>query len=177
MNLKKQILTLTVLAVSMLGIAEIDITDRTQTDPLLKIKTLEGPSIDEANKILFEFLDPTNAKLQPDRIPVSYKRLWGKKDVIMIHPLTRTKPALMDFSKITASHGGTLKIYIKNHKAGNHQIKIRLGDKTIETETINKGKWISFRVKFDHQPLQLEVYSIGEWNCEQSFISYRISTS
>ena len=77
---------------------DVDITDRKQTDPLLEIHT--SKELLPEDSALFQNIDPTNAEIQQDRTPNTYKRLWGKKDVLMVHPVKPDKPGLIDFSKI-----------------------------------------------------------------------------
>ena len=173
MDIKKLHLIVFALSVSAICWAELDITDRSQTDPLLEIQTWKrGLLLPEGND-LFTTVDPTDAVVQKNRTPLSYKKLWGKKDVIMMHPVSQKKHAYIDFSNITTESKGKLKLYIKNDPRGDHDIRIRLGSKIVESETINKDRWETFFVKFDHSSVVLEIHATG-WRCENSFVTYKI---
>jgi hypothetical protein len=170
--MKSFIFAFTALVISQAAQGAIDIEDRKQTDPLLNIRTWKEdlpPEVDD----LFKHIDPTSAEIQHDRVPVSYKRLWGKRDVLMIHAPGRKEHGFIDFSAVTAESKGSLKIYVKNHPYGNHHIKIKLADKLVEDEAIHRGRWEFFKVKFDHQPVVLQIHAT-QWHYENSFITYTI---
>jgi hypothetical protein len=172
MKMKPLLLVITTAMFSHIAQGGIDIEDRTQTDPLLKIRTWnEGilPAVDD----LFKTIDPTGAEIQRDRTPVSYKKLWGKNDVFMMHAPSMEKHGFIDFSEVTGKSKGSLKLHIKNHPYGDHHIKLKLDGEIVEDEAIYKGKWEFFKVKFDNQPVVLEIHAT-QWRYENCFITYRI---
>lgn len=170
--MKKRIGLTSLCILAQLAHGALDIEDREQTDPLLKICTWNSGLLPEQDN-LFKHIDPTRAEIQKDRTPQSYKKLWGKSDVLMIHAPSTEKHGFVDFSEITAKSKGALKLYIKNHPYGNHDIRLRRGGEVVEDETIHDGKWEFFKVKFDKQPVVLEVHAT-QWQWEHCFIHYRI---
>lgn len=145
---------------------EIDITDRSATDPLLKISTLSTFITDDNN--------PTwQARRDEDSNPPKYSRIWGRSDVFVLEPLNQNKPATADFSAITTNHKGELKLDIRNHPRGDFVLEIYKNDKLDTKETIRRNSWQKFTVPFDHEPVVVKAVA-NNWYCEFCFLTYKI---
>ena len=157
--------------------SEIDITDRKVTDPLLIIKSAEA-NIAPGMESLVGALDASSGnsggvKIHDATGIPTYRRLWRKSDVLMVHPVSPYEPGTIDFSKITKSAKGRLTILVNKHPYGDHMIKILKNGQEVETRNITKQDWEDVRVDFDHEDVVLAVHVTG-WAWENSFITYRI---
>ena len=143
---------------------EIDFTKRQVTDPLLKISTSTQllPASDDKG---------LDAKRDEDHVPPVYKYLWNRQDVIMLEPLSKTKPAEIDFSAITATNKGVLRITARNHPAGDFVLEIYKGGQLFKKETIGGDKWERFQIPFDKENVVVKCAANG-WNFEFAFIDY-----
>ena len=155
----------------------VDMTDREQTDRLLEIKTLGGYDAFGLES-LFDVLNasPGNSggiKVHDGTGIPTYRRLWRKPDVIMIHPPSPEQPGVLDFSKITRLGKGRLSLLVNKHPAGNHQIKILKNGQEVEAKHIMTQGWEDFRVDFDEESVVVEVHATA-WAWEHAVITYRI---
>jgi len=155
----------------------IDIADRKSTDPLLVIKTTEDKSISCLESLL-PALDASSGnsggvKIHDGTGIPSYRRLWRKPDVLMVHPISPDQPGTIDFSKITNSAKGRLTIMVRKHPYGDHLIKVHKNGEEVEMRNIRRQGWEDFRIGFDHEDVVISVHATG-WVWEHSFISYRI---
>ena len=161
---------LSLLFSSLLGAESIDITNREDTDPLLVIET-DLQILSESDSV---FRREKKVEIIKDTGIPTYKKIWGKRKVFLVHPFSKEKSGKVDFSAITREAKGTLEISFKNHPEGNHEIKIHLADQEPESELIADREWIKKRIQFDHQNLHIEVIA-NDWYCEHCFITYKIS--
>ena len=157
--------------------SSVDMTDREQTDRLLEIKTL-GEYDAFGLESLLDVLNasPGNGgdiKVHDGTGIPTYRRLWRKPDVIMIHPPSPEQPGVLDFSKITRLGNGRLSLLVNKHPAGNHQIKILKNGEEAEAKHIMTQDWEDIRVDFDKEDVVIEVHATA-WAWEHSFITYRI---
>ncbi len=155
----------------------IDIADRKSTDPLLVIKTTEDKSISCLESLL-PALDASSGnsggvKIHDGTGIPSYRRLWRKPDVLMVHPISPDQPGTIDFSKITKSAKGRLTIMVHKHPYGDHFIKVHKNGEEVETRNVKRQDWEHVRVDFDNEDIVLSVHANG-WAWEHSFICYRI---
>ena len=160
--------------------SEIDITDRKSTDPLLVIKITEDKSISCLESLLAALESSSGnsggVKIHDGTGIPSYRRLWRKPDVLMVHPVSSDQPGTIDFSKITKSAKGRLTILVNKHPYGDHLIKVHKNGQEVETRNITRQDWEDVRISFDHEDIVLSVHATG-WAWEHSFISYRIEKS
>ena len=155
----------------------LDITDRKSTDPLLVIKITEDKSISCLESLLAALEASSGnsggVKIHDGTGVPSYRRLWRKADVLMVHPVSPDQPGTIDFSGITKSAKGRLTILVNKHPYGDHLIKVHKNGQEVETRNITRQDWEDVRVDFDHEDVVLSVHATG-WAWEHSFISYRI---
>jgi hypothetical protein len=151
-------------------LTNLDITDRSQTDPLLKIKTachFLSDNVCQADEI--------KRHESPESQPPQYKRAFGRSDVIMIHPLDPTTPAEIDFSPITRNSTGHLKITVRDHpQRGDFTLQIEKGDFLIVDKLMDKDLWRSHTIPFCHEPVILKAFP-NDWFDEFAYITYSIS--
>ena len=147
---------------------EPDYTKREVTDPLLKISSTTRflPAVKDDQQL--------GATRDDKHVPPVYKRLWSKQDVIMTEPLTKEKPAEIDFSAITKNSKGILRISARNHPSGDFLLEILKGGTSFKKETIDDNKWEKYTIPFDHEDVVLKNFATG-WYCEFCFIDYSIS--
>lgn len=145
-----------------------EILDRDVTDPLIVIESgqsLLSPSEDAIRS--------ERAEIQKDTGIPTYDKLWGQRNVIIVHPISEQKAAGINFSKITKICRGRLKLYVHPHPYGDHDIAIYKADKLIEAATIQEKDWEYFGIEFDHESLRIEIQATG-WYYEHAFITYRV---
>lgn len=145
---------------------EMDITDRTITDPLLKIETSET---------LLQKHDKLMDKMRVDEAhkPPLYKSLLQKTDVFLVHPISKDRPAVVDFSAITTQGKGVLRLAARNHPNGDCILEISKGGQQIEKETLDSHRWETFQIPFDHEPVIVKSIATG-WAWEYAFLTYSI---
>ena len=146
---------------------DLDLTKRDVTDPLLKISTSTSLLPEKDDKFL-------GGKRDDKHVPPVYARLWSKQDVLMIEPFSREKPAEIDFSAITKTGKGILKISARNHPSGDFVLELFKNGQSFKKETIGSNKWERFTIPFDHEEIVLKDFANG-WYCEFGFIDYSIS--
>ena len=161
---------LTLLCGSVSGI-DIDITKRSSTDPLLVVKSNQG--LLRENDPMF-VQSKLKVKVSKKTGISAYKRIWGRNDVLMVHPLSEKQPGEIDFSKFTSASSGTIKIHIHKCPEGDHEVKLFKGGQEVESEEIIENKWINFSIDFDNESVALEVHATG-WYYEHSFVTYKVT--
>jgi hypothetical protein len=154
----------------------IDITKRGETDALLEIKT-RGDNMSEMHSLL-DLLNGDDrssgvVRVHEETGVPTYKRLWGKSDVLMVHPISPDQPGVVDFSGITKSSKGRLNVSVRKHPWGNHLAKIQKNGLEVLSQNIAQNSWETLRVDFDKEDVVLQVHATG-WAWENSFITYRI---
>ncbi len=141
-----------------------DFTKRSVTDPMLKIST--------SSTLLPEKDDPSlGARRDEDAKPPMYRRIFGRANILMLEPFSREKPAEIDFSAITSSTKGTLRIAARNHPAGDFQIQIFKGGQLFAEKSTGRNQWQNFTIPFDHEPVVVKNMANG-WHYEHGFIDY-----
>jgi hypothetical protein len=154
----------------------VDVTKREETDPLLEIKT--GGDQESEMHSLLDLLNGDHRSSGVVRVHgetgvPTYRRLWGKSDVLMVHPIAPDQPGVVDFSGITKSSKGRLNVSISKHPWGNHLVKIQKNGVEVASQNIAQNDWETLRVDFDREDVVLQVHATG-WKWENSFITYRI---
>lgn len=161
---KFSLLFAVLIATISLQAEEVDFTDRTVTDPLLKISTMTSLLPESDDKRL-------GAKRDEKRNPPIYRRIFSRSDVFMLEPFSQKKPAQIDFSEITKNHAGELRISARNHPSGDFVLEIYKNGEPVEKQTIGSNKWEKFSINFDHEPVVIKNVANG-WHCEFAFIDY-----
>lgn len=146
--------------------AEIDITARAVTDPLLKIETSET-LLPKHDKLMVKM------RIDEDHKPPLYKTLLQKTDVFLVHPISKTRPAVVDFSAITTQGKGVLRLAARNHPSGDCILEISKSGEEVEKKTLDAPRWTTFQIPFDHEPVVVRTLATG-WAWEYSFLTYSI---
>ena len=144
--------------------AEADFTDRKVTDPLLKVSSLSSLLPEKDSQWLGGVRDEKH-------VPPVYKRLWNERDVIMLEPLSRERPAQIDFSAVTESNKGVLRLKVRNDPRGDFELEILKNGQTFKKETIGSGKWERYTIPFDHEPVIVKNRANG-WSFEFGYFDY-----
>ncbi|MEI6279374.1 MAG: hypothetical protein WCQ16_08340 [Verrucomicrobiae bacterium] len=166
MNITRQILVIAAFA-SVTYAQDLDFTKRSVTDPLLKISTSTTLLPAKDDRMLGGIRDEKH-------VPPVYRRLWSHQDVIMLEPFSREKPAEMDFSAITKTNKGTLRIGARNDPRGDFVLEILKNGILFKKETVGSNKWVRVSVPFDNEEVILKDVANG-WMCEFAFIEYSFS--
>jgi hypothetical protein len=147
-----------------------DITKREVTDPLLKIKSLKQ-SFPEGDPF---FKLASYPVVDRSKKPEVFNRLWGKNGVILLEPLGPNKPAEMDFSGITSSRTGHMRLAVHKHPYGESELEVYKGDKCLKKWAMRgSGTWEYIPVDFDHEQVRLVLKANG-WSYEFAFVNYVI---
>jgi len=168
MNIIRQILIIAAIS-SLVKAQDIDFTKRTVTDPLLKITTSSALLPAKDDKWL-------GATRDEKHVPPVYRRLWSQQDVIMLEPFSREKPAEIDFSAVTKSNKGVLRIGARNDPRGDFTLEILKNGQSFKKEEIGSNKWNRFTIPFDHEEVLLKGIANG-WSFEFAFIDYSFGKS
>jgi len=143
---------------------------RPESDPFIKIES--GQSLLPPSDPAFQSTGEHPRITEKTGIE-TYKKLWGKRYVIMLHPYSEKKAAVIDFSKITKSKEGRLRLYIHPHPDGDHRVVIFKENKPVEKVTLREAEWEYFGIEFNNEPIRLEIHA-NNWHYEHSFVSYHI---
>ncbi|HLX60889.1 MAG TPA: hypothetical protein VKX17_06365 [Planctomycetota bacterium] len=99
--------------------------------------------------------------------------LWGKKNVLCIHPPSEKTPDTLDMSAITNNTQGILTLYFHNAPTGGCEVEIVKDDKVEKTVKVGGEVWKSEKIVFQRQPVKLVQHATGWWR-EWAFITYEI---
>jgi hypothetical protein len=158
------LLSTSVILASALRAEDEDFTKREVTDPKLVITTQSTLLPEKDDKWM-------DAVRDENHVPPVYKRLWSATDVIMIEPLSKDKPAKIDFSAITSNNKGVLRLKVRNDPRGDFKLEILKGGQTFKKETIGSGKWERFQIPFDHESVVVLDHA-NNWSFEFGFFDY-----
>lgn len=177
-NIPRQLFTLFLVLLLLLSASgfAIDITKREETDPLLQVQT-RGDHVSELHSLL-DLLNRDHrtsgtVRVHEETGRPTYKRLWGKSDVLMVHPVAPDQPGVVDFSEVTKTSRGRLNVSISKHPWGDHLVKIRKNGGEAVSQHIARNDWETLRVDFDKEDVLIEIHATG-WKWENSFLTYRI---
>ncbi|VGO11868.1 hypothetical protein PDESU_00415 [Pontiella desulfatans] len=165
-------LSLLILIFQNICCADLSNQSRSTTDALLVYESGFKDNMNRNNGV-FKSVNASLATFPETGPPATFKQLWGKNDVFMIHPLNRNDPGSVDFSQITEQGKGTLRLLIHKHPDGNHKLEIMRAGRNVFSDHIFQEKWVPIDIPFDHQPITLNIIPTG-WMFEWSFITYSI---
>ena len=150
----------------------MDITKRDVTDPLIKVNSRTK---------MFDQKDPF-FKVAPDavadrssQVPM-FKKIWGKDRVYLMEPLDQKTPAEIDFSGLTNTCAGRLRIEVHKHPYGNAELEVKKAGKTVKSRKLNSNTWEYMVVDFNKEPVSLFLKANG-WYFEFGFVTYVVERS
>lgn len=102
----------------------------------------------------------------------------GEVGVVRVHPFSREKPSVTDFSAVTRQNEGVITFHLRNRDGHDCMAVIKVGGKVVTRALVAGDRWRTVDVPFDHEEVLLEGHAGGPesaWSYESLYFTYQVA--